>query len=54
MMTYPTSDHRMTLQDALEAHRLEEDPDGTITAGMLETSAQAFTMHDAVHLEPFQ
>ena len=49
-MTPTTQDANLTLRQAIERLRREEDPDGAVTEGMSETSAHAFNMHDAVHL----
>lgn len=42
-------DDSLTLGEAIQQLRLQEDPDGAMTNAMSEVSAQAFEQHDAVH-----
>jgi hypothetical protein len=44
------SDDTVTLGEAIEQMRIEEDPSGEITKGMSDGTAAAFDMHDAVHV----
>ena len=49
-MITTVGDSSITLGEAIERLRKAEDPTGGVTAGMSSGTAEAFDMHDAVHV----